>query len=88
MKRYKLRFDYDIVDIDKTQLAIFNDGSENAFIVNEVTAYMLCLLQQENTIGAMEKKLKEKYDMNPALIRRALLDLIDHLQENHLLKIK
>lgn len=85
MKKYKLRFSYDVVDIAGTKLVIFNDGSENAFIVNSETVYILCLLQQANIVTDIVKKIEKKYNVNMILAKDIVLTLINSLQENHLL---
>lgn len=85
MKKYKLLVDYEIIDINGVNLAIFKNGGDSAFVVNEETSYMLSLLKEEKSMSEMQEELAIKYKIEKEVVKPVLITLIRRLQENQLI---
>lgn len=85
MTKSRLLVDYEIVEMSGTKLAIFKNGGEDVYVVNQETAYILNLLKKGFGNVEIVSKVSSHYDLQSALARKLLSDLLIRLQDNKLL---
>lgn len=78
MTKSRLLVDYEIVEMSGTKLAIFKNGGEDVYVVNQETAYILNLLKK----GFGNAEIVS--EMNSHLAGNLLGDLLIQLKDNEL----
>ena len=66
---------------------ILNVDSESYFGLENVGTRMWLVLTESDSIQAAYETLKDEYDVEPELLRRDLIELIEKLSENGLVRI-
>lgn len=85
MTKSRLLVDYEIVEMSGTKLAIFKNGGEDVYVVNQETAYILNLLKRGFGNVEIVSKVSSRYGLQSALAGKLLGDLLIRLQDNKLL---
>lgn len=85
MTKSRLLVDYEIVEMSGTKLAIFKNGGEDVYVVNQETAYILNLLKKGFGNVEIVSKVSFRYGLQSALAGKLLSDLLIRLQDNKLL---
>ncbi len=66
---------------------LLNVDSESYFGLDDVGTRMWLVLTESDSIQAAYDTLKDEYDVEPELLRRDLIELIEKLSENGLVRI-
>lgn len=85
MTKSRLLVDYEIVEMSGTKLAIFKNGGEDVYVVNNETAYILNLLKKGFGNVEIVSKVSYHYGLHSTLAGKLLGDLLIRLQDNQLL---
>ena len=84
MTKSRLLVDYEIVEMSGTKLAIFKNGGEDVYVVNQETAYILNLLKKGFGNAEIVSELNSHYGLHPDLAGNLLGDLLIQLKDNEL----
>jgi hypothetical protein len=66
---------------------ILNFKSGTYYGLNPVGSYIWSLIQNPKTVGQVEEAVLEHYEVDPSECERDLLELLNELSENELVKI-
>lgn len=84
MTKSRLLVDYEIVEMSGTKLAIFKNGGEDVYVVNQETAYILNLLKKGFGNVEIVSEMNSHYGLHPDLAGHLLGDLLIRLKDNEL----